>query len=441
LSSSATFINLRVYSAEQFKESVSEQISNNNIYLTYGKIDAWADEESPNEANTATITQYDVWYNLIGGKRLFGNDVSHVVKRYDWSSGNTYTAYDHRSNSLYSGNTQFYVLTSDYSVYKCLSNNNSAVSTIEPTSINPSSPTETSDGYIWKYMYSLSDSELLRFTTANYIPVKTLPSNDGSLQWNVQQNATEGAIYNIIISNTGSGYTNTNNIFVNILGDGASATATANINVSSQTVSSITMTDYGQSYTYATVSITGGGGSGAEGVAIISPIGGHGSDPVYELGGAALMLNSQFRGTEGNKLPATNDIRQIALIKDPLRPDSNVMSNLKFLHAYTLTAREGTGDYLADEIVYQGSSISSASFRGRILSWDSSNSLAYIINSFGTPTSQSLVGANSSTSRFVSQIQDRELKGFSGDILYVNNIKPIIRSSDQTEEFKIVVKF
>ena len=64
-----------------------------------------------------------------------------------------------------------------------------------------------------------------------------------------------------------------------------------------------------------------------------------------------------------------------------------------------------------------------------------------MINTYGTPTSQSLIGANSSTSRFVSETVAGELKAFSGQLLYVNNLEPIIRDADQTEEFKIVVKF
>jgi len=441
MSSSATFIKFRVNSAEQFKESVSEPTPNTNLYLTYGKVYPWENDTSPSIANSSVSTEYEIWNNMIGGKKILGYDISHVIPRFNWSSNTKYAAYDHRSSSLYDGNTQFYVLTSDYSVYKCLANNNSANSTVEPTAINPSSPTETSDGYIWKYMYTLLDSELLRFTTTNYIPVKTLSSSDGSLQWNVQENATEGAIYSILLSNTGSGYTNTNSIAVTISGDGTSATATASINVTSQTVSSITMTDYGQSYTYATVSISGGGGSGAEGVAIISPIGGHGSNPIYELGGAALMLNSQFRGTESNKLPATNDIRQIALIKDPLKKaEQNVSSNLVVLQALTLTTT-GTGNYQEDEIVYQGASASSPSFSGRVVSWDSSNGIAVVINTFGNPTTQSLIGVNTTTTRFINGVKFNELSPYSGQLLYVNNLEPITRSTDQTEDYRIVLKF
>lgn len=439
--SSATFIKFRVNNAEQFKESVSEPTPNTNLYLAYGKVNAWANDSSPSSANSSVGTEYEIWSNMIAGKKILGNDISHVIPRFNWTANARYIAYDHRNTNLYDGNTQFYVLTSDYNVYKCLANNNGANSVVEPSAINPLAPTETSDGYIWKYMYTVSDSDLLRFTTTNYMPVKTLPANDGSLQWSVQDNATEGAIYSVLVSNTGSGYTNTSNIIVTITGDGSSAEATATINATSQTVTSIVLSDYGQGYTQATVTITGGGGTGAQGIAIIGPSSGHGNNPIYELGSSALMLNPVFRNTEGGLLPVTNDIRQISLIKDPLRRDGqNVSTNLVILQAQTITTT-GSGDYQEDEIVYQGGSVSSATFTGRVVSWDSANGIAIVINTVGTPTTQSLIGATSTTNRFVSDVKQNELKPYTGQVLYVNNIKPIVRSSDQAEDYRIVLKF
>jgi hypothetical protein len=439
--SSATFIKFRVNNAEQFKESVSEPKPNTNLYLTYGKIDAWANDSSPGVANSSVATEYEIWSNMIAGKKILGNDISHVIRRFNWTSDSKYIAYDHRNSNLYDGNTQFYVITSDYNVYKCLANNNGANSTAEPTAINTSTPTETSDGYIWKYMYTVSDSELLRFTTTNYMPVKTIPANEGSLQWNVQENATEGAIYSIFVANGGMRYTNTSNIVVLVSGDGSSATATATINATTQTVTAKTMTDYGHGDTFASLSSSAGAGTGAQGTAIISPPGGHGSNPIYELGGSNLMINPVIRGTEGDILPATNDIRQISILKDPLKRDGqNVSSNLIYMQALTLTT-VGSGDYQQDEIVYQGPSVSSSVFSARVVSWDSANGIAVVINTVGTPTTQSLIGATTTTSRFVSNIVQNELKPYTGQILYINNLMPIVRSSDQAEDYRIVLKF
>jgi hypothetical protein len=411
------------------------------MYLTYGKVDAWANDANADMANTSVSTEYQIWYNMIGGKKILGYDMSHVIRRFNWVANTSYASYDHRSSSLYDGNTNFYVVTSDYNVYKCIGNNNNSISTVEPTTINFGSTVETSDGYIWKYMYTILDSEQLRFTTSNYIPVRTLAANDGSLQWQVQDNSIEGAIFHIKVENPGINYSNTSSVGVSIAGDGSGAAAVATLNTVSNTVSSITMINYGQNYTYATVAISGGGGSNASAVAIISPPGGHGSNPLYELGGSSVIINTQLKASEGEKLPATNDLRQIAILKDPLlRDGSAVSSNITFLQAICLNTT-GSGDYQQDELVYQGTSLSSSTFSGRVVSWDSANGTLVVINTTGNPLSQSLIGSTTSTSRFISSVIPNYLKLYSGQLLYVNNLEPITRSSDQTEDYRIVLKF
>ena len=435
--SSVTSTKMRINTAEQFLESVAEP-AYTALYLSYGKVDAWANESCPDMANTSTAGENEVWYNMIGGKRIYGNDLCLVIPRYNWAANTKYFAYDHMSTNLY--DQTFYVLTSDFSVYKCISNNSSANSTVEPTSINPDSVTQTSDGYVWKYMYSVESSDQLRFITDQYIPIRKIAADNGSLQWKVQEGAIEGAIFNIVIANSGTGYTNTSNLLVTITGDGKSATVTANLNLTSQTVSTLTLTDYGSGYTFANVDISGGGGTGAVAKAIISPVGGHGSDPIYELGASKVMMNPTLKFTEDGVLPVTNDFRQIAILKDPLTAEGVIVTNNAFRQALTIKT-QGSGNYSLDEIVYQGSSLSASAFKGELLYWDEANGIAEIINTVGTIQPQSLIGATSSTSRFVSNIVNKDLKERSGQILYINNLKAITRSYDQTEDFKIVVKF
>jgi hypothetical protein len=92
---------------------------------------------------------------------------------------------------------QFYVMTEDYNVYKCLDNNNGAKSTVKPlgTAIAPIS---TSDGYIWKYMYNVPINLRNKFLSDTQIPVVSALTN---------QFYSNGALDSIIINNKGSGYT------------------------------------------------------------------------------------------------------------------------------------------------------------------------------------------------------------------------------------------
>ena len=89
----------------------------------------------------------------------------------------------------------FYVITPQYRVYKCLNNNSGAISTVLPTSISTSAstPAALADGYVWKYMYTLSTIDQEFFYTTNWIPVRYITVNDGSDQWTIQQNAIAGS--------------------------------------------------------------------------------------------------------------------------------------------------------------------------------------------------------------------------------------------------------
>src|SRR5690606_15340361 len=134
-------------------ESVSESPSD-NVYFTFGRVTSWANDSEPPKANTMAITYDEVWRNMIGAKKISGNDMSLVIRRNNWEANVVYDIYDQRNPNLHLPNTKFYVVTDDFNVYKCIYNNNSSNSYIKPTTTNPNNVTQTADGYIWKYMYS-----------------------------------------------------------------------------------------------------------------------------------------------------------------------------------------------------------------------------------------------------------------------------------------------
>lgn len=433
---------LQVFNAEQFLESVSEP-ANTRIYLTLGKCTSWANDAAPQQANSSVTAFNEVWHNMIGAKLLTGNNIRHVTPRYDWASNESYPAYDHCTCSLllFGENVKFYVVTTDWNVYKCLSNNNGGISTVMPTttSVNPSNE---ADGYSWKYMYTISPGEQLKYTTTNYIPVKTLTADDNSLQWDVQQAAIPGAIQAIKILNGGSGYISNSTISLSITGDGTGANAIATINTQSNTISAIFLDDYGSGYTFANVSVTAANGTNAQFKAIISPPGGHGSDPLRELGGSYLIIDTQVDGDENGKMLADNEIRQLSLIKDPFfYGTSRIASNTVTSQLTVLTLSGTSVDYIEDEEVYQGLTSSNATFRGVVAQWDSANSQLKLTNTSGIPTADVILGQSSGAARSVSSVTNPDLEPYSGRLLYIDNITPINRSQDQTEDFKIILKF
>lgn len=429
--------NLSIFNAKQFRESVSEP-SSSNVYLTFGRCYPWTNENAPPQGNTSVSSFYEVWNNMIGAKKITGNDIRHCIPRVDWATDTVYNSY----NDLEDSKTQsdFYVMTDDYRVYKCIANNYGANSTTKPTSTSTTSDFQTIDGYVWKFMYELSSEEQLRFLTDEYIPVREISIDDGSLQWLVQNNAISGAIHNILITNGGT-YT-ANDISITITGDGQDANAFAVRNVTTNAISSIVIDNKGINYTFANVVFSSPTGSGGIARAIISPRGGHGSDALTELGGSNLVVNMQFKSSEGSKITVQNDFRQLGMIENPyVFGSSNTISNTVVSQLTVLSLSGSSAEYIEDEYVYQGSSLAAATFKAVVTEWDSSNNKLKVSNVVGTPGSELVIGNTSTAARFLNLVTDPDMERFTGNLLYLDNIRPIERAEDQTEDFKIIFSF
>lgn len=194
-------------------------------------------------------------------KKVVESDVSYVLPRIDWTTGKVYdhyedytTAYPAFSGATIIDNALFYVVNSNFQVYKCLFNNNNAPSTVEPAS-TLAAPFYTSDGYRWKYMYSIPLSSRTRFMNSAFIPVQTAL---------LDQFYSAGLITTTALLNKGTGYTHAS---ILIDGDGTGAILTPV--VSGGQIVQILVTNAGEGYTYANLSIQGDG-TGAVAVATLS---------------------------------------------------------------------------------------------------------------------------------------------------------------------------
>ena len=157
--------------------------------------------------NVATITSDD--YNssfsfdwqIIFGKKIQSTDIVPVIKYIPWQSNTVYTRYD---NTKDISNTNFYAITppvitgGTYNVFVCIDNANGGQSIYIPDQIQASS-FQKSDGYIWRYLTSISSYSYDRFYSNGYMP---LYSN------NVIANsaAAYAGIEVIPVTNGGSGY-------------------------------------------------------------------------------------------------------------------------------------------------------------------------------------------------------------------------------------------
>ena len=189
----------RIHNAKQFVEAFDEVsyssggavtdssgLLNSNMYLFIGKPTAWSDDSTPPSPTDAVAnTHYENWRDMIAAKKITASDVSHCIPRKNWTNNTSYFAYTHTSATLTS--QDFYVMTTDYNVYKCLSNTDTTstgavdtTSTVQPTGTG-TSIISTADGYKWKFMYQISAADALKFVTPNYIPVDTVRRANGHL--------------------------------------------------------------------------------------------------------------------------------------------------------------------------------------------------------------------------------------------------------------------
>jgi hypothetical protein len=196
--------------AQQFKEGFYEP-SPTLGYVYIGNHLVYQDENNPPSITDSIKNEKTVWDNMIAAKKITSGDVELVIPRVNWTANTKYKQYDDviSVSDLITGNVSLnvkpmYVITTSRNVYKCLSNNASANSTVEPTGDYTTSNgnISTSDGYMWKYMYNIKPSN--KFLTDTWIPV---PSSTSQLDYSTSSlDVIDGEITTIVVSNTGYGY-------------------------------------------------------------------------------------------------------------------------------------------------------------------------------------------------------------------------------------------
>lgn len=344
---------LRILNTENFISQFSDV--NNSYYLFIGLPNS---EDYSNTWNISPISPKDnfdeensYWDSMIALKKINSDNIRQVVRRITWSSGTTYDMYRHdisRDNNSKPSNlsslylTNYYVVNRNYQVYICLYNGISPEnpegkpSLDEPTFVDLE-PKKSSDGYIWKYLYTISPSEIIKFVTTDFIPVPKNWNLNNAFNENlaIKNNATNsGQLKIATITNRGTGvgpagitYTN-----VPIKGDGSGATATIVINNASN-VESITISNGGSGYTYATVDLEGGnvplGTIRPTFDVIIPPKGGHGFDIYRELGSYQAVIYSRIENDNDNPDFTTgNTVARIGIIKNPQQYNSTDLLNV-----------------------------------------------------------------------------------------------------------------
>lgn len=451
----------RLFNAAQIKASF-DNLSEDKHYLFIGKSTPWADDASPDTPIDSYATDISVRRDMLAAKRITEADVSTGILRRDWISGQYYDLYRHDYGNvgitginLIDGTptspmsyleTNYYVVTDEFNVYMCLWNNSNSISTVKPTGSSTSSIT-TADGYVWKYMYTISPADVLKFVSTNFISVRSLGTSPGVSdpyysQWEVQQAATPGTLNRILVTNQGSGYPTSTSFPITITGDGNSAVAVANTN-SSGNVTSITVTTQGAGYSWANISIAGTSGTVAQATAIIAPRGGYGANASVQLGGHYTLISSRLAFDEGaGDFPDVNEYRRIGIIKSPYDYGTTTVAT-----DTTLKATKGvifsigiTGTFAGDEVVVGNTS----GARARVVTYNvdaRSINVIQIENDIGNfQVGETVTGQTSAAIGVVASIENPEIATNTGELIYLEHRRPISRQVDQIEDIKIIIE-
>lgn len=211
MSYSYTSDKLRFRAAERFKHAFSSTEDPFVAYVTIGKHIPYANDAVPEIIIDSISTEKFIWDNMIAGKKVTGNDVELVTPKVVWEANNIYRQYDDtiEIDELLSANASqnlkpMYVINSEGNVYKCVSNNVSTYSSVEPVGQNVSGAGNilTADGYIWKYMYNVLVGN--RFSSNNWIPA---PTSSNDLGYSVNANTSvPGELLTITVTDAGYGY-------------------------------------------------------------------------------------------------------------------------------------------------------------------------------------------------------------------------------------------
>lgn len=412
-----------------------------NVYAVLGRQLPWntGTEVVPTAGQTPSEL-FEYYARAIAAKKLSYNNSSFVIPRRNWTTGTVYRQYDCLCG-LMDTLMDFYTKNSYDQVFKCLSNNGGIASTVEPIlSLSSSSLDEpyftTSDGYKWKYMYTISSVQKQKFMTQDWMPVY---SNKF-----VSAAAINGSIDIVDVTNSGNNYTNGSlQSIITVTGDGTDAILKAN--VSGGKVVNIIVQNRGKNYTTANLTFTdvsGGVGTSAAATVKIVPQNGHGYDPVFELYAKTLMVTVDVTDESG-KIPTSNDFRQVVLLHNPLESSTQSLASGDVYTLYTtIQVSPGIGNFSGDEVIYQGSTYATSTYTGEVIAFDYVQNKLYLNNVKGTlKTNDTIKGVTTGAIRVASSITNPSMKLYSGKVLYILNMLPSQRDVDQTDKFRFLLSF
>jgi len=434
------------------------------------------DSESELFGPTANDSDFDLadstFYsqNMYSMHKLFRGGASRVVKRIDWEPNTIYQAYPAQDSYVMSKN--FVSGVEKLNVFQCI------FSPLTPSIYAPTdfslSPIKTPDGYVWKYLFTITSAEAVRFLTNDWMPVpeKVVRSEVQNLtpdatrytQFLVQENSEIGTIYNTVIDKEAvladSDLVFENNVPVTLTVIDESLNVPEQRHVIeliwNEDTDNITLNLVQEGKGYVgpvTVVPVDDEEKVVEGAtAIIAPGEGHGADAPEELRAYSIMLSARIIPNEETiKLMNSNTANMITLIRNPIDDVSKRIATQDFYVTCKSFTTETAPTYTINEEII--STVDDNKI-GRVINvnGDRVYYINYKENEEGTSfiDSETITNVNYSEEEpdvpikgqkvhRIKKIYDREVVFNSGDIVMVDwKPRTIIRSPDQIESLNFI---
>lgn len=256
----------------------------------------------------------------------------------------------------------------------------------------------------------------------------------------VEQLAVDGAIYAVVVTEAGTGYTSTTTVTID--GDGSGATAHAVI--SNGAVTKVVVDSWGSGYTFATVTFSDVNRNNqyntytdAEAYVTLPPVGGHGFDAVKELFGRTVLVSSSIR-SDPMITQYEQDYRQFGIISQPRNLISNKVSTIDFDFNVYQTSFSNVIGIVIDEVL-----VSSIDQRYRVV-FVSGNDvyLQPLQRSLIEPSGVLYAETNINRTYSIDVIVSKPIiNKYSGNLLYTSNEQPFEFSDTQSLLVKTYLRF
>jgi hypothetical protein len=377
-------------------------LSNPGISNAFGRASSdanWnADGTRPNPTDNINYLNHSK-DTMIFGRKINIDNARRVIRKQTWAKGTQYEIYRHdysvnnlspktKSSRLY--DAKYYVINKDFNVYVCIDNASSGINTEgnlsqnEPlfTGVEPSAASgDTDDGYIWKYLFTVAPSDIIKFDATEYIPLPNNWSTSTEAQIESVRDSGNSDINNnqikkVYIEDQGNGYGGSTGQEFPIVGDGSGGKVI--VDVIGTKITNTQISVGGQGYTYGMVDLTNistgvPAGTKAKLIPIIPPSKGHGYDLYKELGADRVLIYARFDDSTKD-FPIDSKFAQIGIVKNPTSIGStsiytqNQFSSVSSLYLSAYTAVPTVGQIIEQDVKSGGVTIGKA--RAYVASFD-----------------------------------------------------------------------